>query len=175
MNPNNTNSNNDQQFPTHVRRKKCHGNRRNQRFRKKCRAKGMKPKIIEKLLMKRNQAENRNHNNRKHTNIQKTQSNKQTTDINNHSKPTTINPIKRKRDLSLQETSQLSTSQPLSKKIYTRMISMGGTAENDEMSSLFSGRAACHLLAKQFELGLEDCDQAISINERNIDGYIQKW
>ncbi|CAF1182798.1 unnamed protein product, partial [Rotaria sordida] len=116
MNPNNTNSNNDQQFPTHVRRKKCHGNRRNQRFRKKCRAKGMKPKIIEKLLMKRNQAENRNHNNRKHTNIQKTQSNKQTTDINNHSKPTTINPIKRKRDLSLQETSQLSTSQPLSKK-----------------------------------------------------------
>ncbi|CAF1465655.1 unnamed protein product [Rotaria sordida] len=117
MNPNNTNSNNDQQFPTHVRRKKCHGNRHNQRFRKKCRAKGIKPKIIEKLLMKRNQAENRNHNNRKHTNIQKTQSNKQTTDINNHSKPTTINPIKRKRDLSLQETSQLSTSQPLSKKV----------------------------------------------------------
>ncbi|CAF2322937.1 unnamed protein product [Rotaria sp. Silwood2] len=60
-------------------------------------------------------------------------------------------------------------------RIYTRMISMAGAAENDEMSSLFSGRAACHLLAKQFELGLEDCDQAISKNERNIDGYIQKW
>ena len=34
------------------------------------------------------------------------------------------------------------------------MISMAGTAENDEMSSLFSGRAACHLLAKQFERNL---------------------
>ncbi|CAF1431427.1 unnamed protein product [Rotaria sordida] len=127
MNPSDTNSNNDQQFPINVRQKKCHGNRRNQRFRKKCRAKGMKSKIIEKLLMKRNQAENRNHNNRKHTNIQKTQSNKQTTDINNHSKPTTINPIKRKRDLSLQETSQLSTSQPLSKK--NQLYNMANTTD----------------------------------------------
>ncbi|CAF1086766.1 unnamed protein product [Rotaria sordida] len=58
--------------------------------------------------------------------MQKIQSNKQTIDTNNYSKPTTINPNKRKRDVSLQElkfnstlvrsTSQLSTSQPLSKK-----------------------------------------------------------
>ncbi|CAF5138119.1 unnamed protein product, partial [Rotaria sp. Silwood1] len=127
MNPNDTNTNNDQQqFPTNVRRKKCHGNRRNQRFRRKCRAKGMKPKTIEKLLMKRNKADNRNHNNTKRTNMQTTESNKHTTDINNHSKPTSINPNKRKRDVSSQElklnstlvrsTSQSSTRQPSSKK-----------------------------------------------------------
>ncbi|CAF1315870.1 unnamed protein product [Rotaria sp. Silwood1] len=127
MNPNNTNSNNDQQFPTNVPRKKCHGNRRNQRFRRKCRAKGMKPKIIEKLLMKRRQAENQNHNNTNHTNMQTTESNQHTTDINNSSKSTSINPNKRKRDITSQElksnstlvrsTSQSSTCQPLSKKI----------------------------------------------------------
>ena len=35
--------------------KRCHGNRSNQRFRRKCRAKGMKPAKIEKLLQHRNQ------------------------------------------------------------------------------------------------------------------------
>ncbi|CAF1411371.1 unnamed protein product [Rotaria sordida] len=124
MNSNNINSTNDQQVPTNVQRKKCHGNRRDQRFRRKCRVKGMKPKIIEKLLMKRKQVENQNHNNTKHTNMQKIQSNKQTTDINNSSKPTTINPNKRKRDVSSQDLKlnstlvrSTNTSQPLSKKI----------------------------------------------------------
>ena len=32
--------------------KKCHGNRRDQRFRRKCRASGMKPKTIENLIKK---------------------------------------------------------------------------------------------------------------------------
>jgi hypothetical protein len=35
------------------RRKKCHGNRKSQSFRKKCRARGMKPDTIEKRLQKR--------------------------------------------------------------------------------------------------------------------------
>lgn len=35
-------------------RKKCHGNRRDQRFRRQCRKKQMKPNKIEKLLKKRN-------------------------------------------------------------------------------------------------------------------------
>ncbi|CAF5113724.1 unnamed protein product [Rotaria sp. Silwood1] len=58
--------------------------------------------------------------------MQTTESNKHTTDINNHSKPTSINPNKRKRDVSSQElklnstlvrsTSQSSTRQPSSKK-----------------------------------------------------------
>lgn len=34
-------------------RKKCHGNRKDQRFRKKCRVRGMRPEKIEKLLEKR--------------------------------------------------------------------------------------------------------------------------
>ncbi|CAF5085130.1 unnamed protein product [Rotaria sp. Silwood1] len=143
MNSNNMNPNNDQQqFPTNVQRKKCHGNRRDQRFRRKCRAKGMKPKVIEKLLMKRKQAENENHNNTNHKNMQTTESNKHTTDINNHSKLTTINRNKRKRDVSLQElklnstllrsTSQLSTSQPLSKKIKEKnKTTANSSIEND--------------------------------------------
>ncbi|CAF1489078.1 unnamed protein product [Rotaria sordida] len=56
--------------------------------------------------------------------MQKIQSNKQTTDINNSSKPTTINPNKRKRDVSSQDLKlnstlvrSTNTSQPLSKKI----------------------------------------------------------
>ena len=34
-------------------RKKCHGNRKVQRFRKKCRARGMKPHNIEKKIKKK--------------------------------------------------------------------------------------------------------------------------
>ena len=143
MNPNNTNTNNDQQqFPTNVQRKKCHGNRRNQRFRRKCRAKGMKPKIIEKLLAKRNQAEDQNHNNTNHSKMQTTESNQHTTDINNSLKSTSINPNKRKRDISLQElkfnstsilsTSQSSTSQPLSKKIKEKnQTKINSSTQND--------------------------------------------
>jgi len=39
-------------------KKKCHGNRRDQRFRKKCRARQMKPETIEKLLRRRKQIQN---------------------------------------------------------------------------------------------------------------------
>ena len=38
-------------------RKKCHGNRRNRRFRRKWRKRGMKPSKIEKLLKKRNRTD----------------------------------------------------------------------------------------------------------------------
>ncbi|CAF3776948.1 unnamed protein product [Rotaria socialis] len=41
------------------KRKKCHGNRRNQRFRRKCRAEKMKPAEIEKLIKKRNRIHNK--------------------------------------------------------------------------------------------------------------------
>ncbi|CAF4148154.1 unnamed protein product, partial [Rotaria sordida] len=156
MNSNNIHPNHDQQVSTNVQRKKCHGNRRDQRFRKKCRAKGMKPKIIEKLLMKRKQAENQNHNNTKYTNMQKIQSNKQTTDINNSSKPTTINPNKRKRDVSLQElklnstlaqsTNQLSTSQPLSKKIKEKnKTTANSSMQNDNNTNKRKYRRSMYL------------------------------
>lgn len=40
-------------------RKKCHGNRKDQRFRRKCRARGIKPAIIKKLLNKRRHNKNK--------------------------------------------------------------------------------------------------------------------
>lgn len=48
-----------QQAPT---RKKRHGNRRNQRFRRKCRAEKMNPAKIEKLIQKRNRIQKKNKN-----------------------------------------------------------------------------------------------------------------
>ena len=49
-------------------RKTCHGNRRNQRFRRRCRARRMKPAMIEKLLAKKNQVTNATEANNKNTN-----------------------------------------------------------------------------------------------------------
>jgi hypothetical protein len=43
----------DQPVEEKKRRKKCHGNRKVQRFRKKCRARGMKPHNIERKIKKR--------------------------------------------------------------------------------------------------------------------------
>lgn len=43
--------------------KRCHGNRKDQRFRKRCRARGMKEKKIEKLLMKRKKIHHQRHPN----------------------------------------------------------------------------------------------------------------
>lgn len=101
--------------------KKCHGNRRNQRFRRKWRKRGMKSTKIEKLLKKRN-----------HTNIPQ---NRRTSDyIRNMmdvSDITTTNQHlnKRQRNISSQQivstsvmsksASSSSISQPLRKKVAT--------------------------------------------------------
>ena len=42
------------------RRKKCHGNRKDQRFRQRCRAQGMDEITIEDLLRQRKHSENAN-------------------------------------------------------------------------------------------------------------------
>ena len=49
---------NDNMNQQQTRKKKCHGNRRDQRFRKKCRTRQMKPETIEKLLRRRKQIQN---------------------------------------------------------------------------------------------------------------------
>ncbi|CAF4632024.1 unnamed protein product, partial [Rotaria magnacalcarata] len=49
----NENKSSDQLVEEKKRRRKCHGNRKVQRFRKKCRARGMKPHNIEKKIKKR--------------------------------------------------------------------------------------------------------------------------
>ena len=49
----NENKSSDQLVEEKKRRRKCHGNRKLQRFRKKCRARGMKPHNIERKIKKR--------------------------------------------------------------------------------------------------------------------------
>ncbi|CAF4502179.1 unnamed protein product [Rotaria magnacalcarata] len=49
----NENKSSDQPVEEKKRRRKCHGNRKVQRFRKKCRARGMKPRNIEKKIKQR--------------------------------------------------------------------------------------------------------------------------
>ncbi|CAF2016023.1 unnamed protein product [Rotaria magnacalcarata] len=58
-----------------LKKKKCHGNRRNQRFRRKCRAQKMKPAKIKKLIEKRNRFQNKNQ--KSMTNIESTKLNKE--------------------------------------------------------------------------------------------------
>ncbi|CAF1494331.1 unnamed protein product [Rotaria magnacalcarata] len=87
-------------------RKKCHGNRRNQRFRRKCRAEKMKPAKIKKLIKKRNRFQKKNK--KPTTNIESTKLNKEllSSRQNYQSQPViTTNLTKRKRDISSQQLS----------------------------------------------------------------------
>ncbi|CAF1289522.1 unnamed protein product [Rotaria sordida] len=96
-----------------LQQKKCHGNRRNQRFRRKCRAHKMKPTKMEKLIKKRNCIHKKNQKNNfirrtTNTNIELT------IRKNNQSQPitTTTDLNKRKRDISLQELSKTNITIP---------------------------------------------------------------
>jgi len=130
MNVNDTNEQFDYQFPHQNEGRKCHGDRRDQRFRKKCRTQGMKSATITKLLKKRNQAKtnhnNNNNHHQTHNNLAITISNKVLTQISGQLNEMTPNLNKRKRNVSLQElktnqimtksASLISISQPSSKK-----------------------------------------------------------
>jgi hypothetical protein len=122
-------------------RKKCHGNRKDQRFRRKCRARGIKPAIIKKLLNKRkhnkkkqkknnkgNRAINNTHNQMATSTASNNVSTIQLNVQSQHTTTTRIDTNKRKRDyLSQQEqnihqtipksTSLVSFEPPLSKKM----------------------------------------------------------
>ncbi|CAF4887223.1 unnamed protein product, partial [Rotaria socialis] len=110
--------------------KKCHGNRRDQRFRRKCRAEKMKPAKIKKLIEKRNRFQKKNE--KPTTNIESTKLNKEllSSKQNYQSQPIiTTNLTKRKRDISSQQlssaidltipktTSSISIAQSSSKKM----------------------------------------------------------
>ncbi|CAF1210730.1 unnamed protein product, partial [Rotaria magnacalcarata] len=87
-------------------RKKCHGNRRDQRFRRKWRAEKMKPAKIKKLIEKRNRFQKKNKE--PTTNIESTKLNKEllSSKQNYQSQPIiTTNLTKRKRDISSQQLS----------------------------------------------------------------------
>ncbi|CAF3011673.1 unnamed protein product [Rotaria sp. Silwood2] len=120
-------------------RKKRHGNRKDQRFRKKCRARGMKPENIEILLHRHKEIHNKkmNHDNKtmRNTTDENVASTTTTTakNISNRTnepsvqRNSTPNINNRKRDVSLQQlssnptipksTSSLSIVQPSSKKM----------------------------------------------------------
>jgi hypothetical protein len=108
-----------------TKQKKCHGNRRNQRFRRKCRDQKLQPAKVEKLIKKRNRIHKKNQNNnsiRHHTtnpNIEST-TRKHNEDSTITTTTTTTNITKRKRDISQQQLSKTTDSiailQPSSKK-----------------------------------------------------------
>jgi hypothetical protein len=86
--------------------KKCHGNRRDQRFRKKCRARKLKPAKIEKKLIRQKQIWDKK--NSTTSIVNNTNDNTMTIPVSTNisNRPTTITTInfnKRKRDISLQE------------------------------------------------------------------------
>jgi DNA-binding transcriptional MerR regulator len=81
------------------KKKKCHGNRKDQCFRKKCRARGMNPRQIERLLKKQKQMKN-NNDQRPTTTTALVQQQMTTTHQN-------LN--KRKRDISVQDIKSHST------------------------------------------------------------------
>jgi hypothetical protein len=154
MDVNDTNVQADCQLLNKKQTKKCHGNRRDQRFRKKCRARGMKPARIEKLLSQRKQTGRKNNRKNDYITYIINDSRKTTTTISNKvsdqdndaSKQTTTmttNLNKRKREISLQElkststipksTSSISIGQPLSKKMKKKrkIITMPVIKENN--------------------------------------------
>lgn len=100
---------NNQQVLLTTKKKKCHGNRKDQRFRKKWRARGMNTRKIEKLLNKRKRLN--------HTNIvtPATKDQGQTTATTTTVLTMPRNDLKRKHDRSLQAiTSHSTTSKSIS-------------------------------------------------------------
>ncbi|CAM4833933.1 unnamed protein product [Rotaria magnacalcarata] len=112
-----------------IKKKKCHGNRKDQRFRRKCRAKGMNSRKIEKLLRRRKIIHHKKKKNPTHntmnSNNQPNHENFSSTEINSMR-----NLTKRKRDISVQHiksntrisksTSSISVAQSKLKKMRRR-------------------------------------------------------
>ena len=119
------------------KKRKCHGNRRDQRFRRKCRARQMKSVKIEQLLKKHKQVEKKSNRRTDYIEHVTDDNSKTTTTVSNEESVARSNPSKsmtttgtnfnkRKRDVSLQELksksiipksiSSISIGQPLLKK-----------------------------------------------------------
>jgi hypothetical protein len=99
-------------------RKKCHGNRRNQRFRRKCRTEKMKPAKIETLIKKRNYIYNKYKIPKTNIESIKLKSDLAPAGKNYQSQPileTTTCFTKRKRDISSQQLSSTLANQTIAK------------------------------------------------------------
>ena len=107
MNVNDDNQYQDHLFSNVNRKRKCHGNRKAQRLRKRWRARGMKPTTIEKLLKRKNQTRTIAGSNQTNSNTMVTigTSNTMSTERQPSLTQTTIsnNIFKRKRVMSLQD------------------------------------------------------------------------
>jgi hypothetical protein len=124
-----------------LKKKKCHGNRRNQRFRRKCRAEHMKPAKIEKLIKKRNHIYKKN---------EKTKSNKDTTKLRSDLVPSGQNyqsqPIlktttclnKRKRDISSQQISSTIANQTILKSTSSISILQSSSKKMKNISEIIN-------------------------------------
>ncbi|CAF3468824.1 unnamed protein product [Rotaria socialis] len=87
-------------------RKKCHGNRRDQRFRRKCRAEKMKPAKIKKIIKKRNRFQKKNKKPTTYIESSKSKNELSSSRQNYQSQPIiTTNLSKRKQDISSQQLS----------------------------------------------------------------------
>ena len=111
-----------------IKKKKCRGNRKDQRFRRKCRAEGIKSRKIEKILHRRKIIHHKRKNpneNPMNTNNQQDRENVSSIEVNSM-----CNLTKRKRDISVQDiksttripksTSSISVPQPKLKKMKKR-------------------------------------------------------
>ncbi|CAF3028976.1 unnamed protein product, partial [Rotaria sp. Silwood2] len=119
MNVNNINTEDNVPIPNQpLQKKKCHGNRKDQRFRKKCRVRGINPEKIEQKLARRKQIKQKKNSAKR--NVKETNKSAVTVpnSANIRNQPTTTTMTtrrginKRKRDTSLQE---LNTNQALTK------------------------------------------------------------
>ncbi|CAF1678614.1 unnamed protein product, partial [Rotaria magnacalcarata] len=127
-----TNVQNNPLVQNQIKKKKCHGNRKDQRFRRKCRAKGMKSRKIERLLHRRKILHEKKKNPTDNAVAHTTKSNNESNHRNVSSTKinSTRNLTKRKRDISLQDiklntgipksTSSISITQPKLKKLKKR-------------------------------------------------------
>jgi hypothetical protein len=166
MNVNDTNIQDDRQLLLNQQQtKKCHGNRRDQRFRRKCRARGMKPAKIAKLLNKNKQINQKNNRindyirhlaneNRKTTTVSNKVSDQSSDDLlKQQMATTTTNLNKRKRDILLHELksnstmpksiSSISIMQPLPKKIKKKPMTNPIVQEEDNNSINKNYRFVC--------------------------------
>ncbi|CAF3341725.1 unnamed protein product [Rotaria socialis] len=154
------------------KRKKCHGNRRNQRFRRKCRTEKMKPAEIEKLIKKRNRIYEKNKKTKYNKESTKLKSDLISSGQNYQSQPvlkTAACLNKRKRDISSQQlsstiinqkipktTSSISILQPSTKKIKniseTMDIDPIINRNNNDINEHIKYRQPMYLTRSSFEL-----------------------
>lgn len=145
--------------------KKCHGNRRDQRFRRKCRAQGMKPSKIEQLVQQRKQSDAvapSVHHDRRNTNMSHQHINE--APMMSHQMRTTMatsNQQKRKRDQSSQEqpTATASTVPKSASSISLRQSALKKKKKKKkaELSTIRLRNVTRHITNKNYRWAFTSC------------------